>query len=164
MNKVLLLNADYTAIEILTVQRAVSLIFRDSDPVLAATEETFTISNRESSITIPRILVLKKMAKLKGIKLTSQNVFKRDKRVCQYCGTGNLRGLNCTIDHIVPKSKGGENSWTNLVTACKKCNSKKSNSLLSDTELTLINEPRKPKVLKDIVYGAKIHESWKIYL
>ncbi len=67
-------------------------------------------------------------------------IYKRDGHKCQYCGSTK----ELTIDHIIPRSRGGEDTWENLVVACMPCNSRKSDKLLEETNLTLQTIPRKP--------------------
>ena len=76
-----------------------------------------------------------------------RNVFKRDNWTCQYCGFISKNPKSLTIDHVYPKCMGGGTQWTNLVTACPKCNSKKGNKLLKECGMKLKNKPTKPKRL-----------------
>lgn len=69
-------------------------------------------------------------------------IYLRDKYTCQYCGK-RLKHSELTIDHVIPKSKGGNNTFENLVTCCKSCNSIKNNKLLEECNLTLLNNPKK---------------------
>jgi 5-methylcytosine-specific restriction endonuclease McrA len=79
-------------------------------------------------------------APYKGVNLTRQNIFKRDNFECQYCGTKR----ELTIDHVTPRARGGKDTWTNLVTACKRCNAKKGNHTLDVANMTLRKRPYKP--------------------
>lgn len=74
---------------------------------------------------------------------TKRRIFERDRHTCQYCGSKK----DLTLDHVVPKSKGGDNSWTNLVTACYICNNTKGNRLLEHTDLKLSRQPKEPTQL-----------------
>jgi 5-methylcytosine-specific restriction endonuclease McrA len=88
-------------------------------------------------------------APYRGVNLTRQNVFKRDNFECQYCGTKK----ELTLDHVVPSSRGGIHSWTNLVTACKRCNAKKGDYTLEESGMDLHRKPYKPSYalfLRDI--------------
>lgn len=87
-------------------------------------------------------------------------IYKRDDYECQYCGSKN----DLTIDHVIPKSKGGQNTWENLVACCTSCNLKKGDKLLKETSMVLRNTPKAPvsKVFLDI-QKTKVDE-WKDYL
>jgi 5-methylcytosine-specific restriction endonuclease McrA len=96
------------------------------------------------------------------VKLSKQNILRRDRHVCQYCGTS--RG-QLTIDHLVPKCQGGEDSWENLVSACSACNNKKASRSLKQARMTLIRKPRRPHYLSFIQYSIhQPEDSWKPYL
>lgn len=71
---------------------------------------------------------------------TRSMIYKRDKNSCQYCGATT----KLTIDHVIPRSKGGEDSWDNLVVACSSCNVKKGDKMLEQTNLKLRKQPRAP--------------------
>lgn len=75
--------------------------------------------------------------------LTNRELFRRDHFMCAYCG-GIFKELNLTRDHVVPRSKGGEDKWTNVVTACEKCNQKKDDQLLEDCGMELLYVPYAP--------------------
>ena len=92
------------------------------------------------------------------------NVIWRDQNTCQYCSKEEESRV-LTIDHVVPRSKGGKNTWENLVTACKKCNQKKGNKTPKEANMKLLREPKRPKsnILRTI--GKKqISDLWKNYL
>lgn len=75
--------------------------------------------------------------------LTNSNLFRRDLMTCSYCGK-HFNDAHLTRDHIVPVSKGGDDSWMNCVAACRKCNGKKGNKMLQDTDLELVWTPYVP--------------------
>jgi len=94
--------------------------------------------------------------------LTRKNILRRDLYKCAYCGRGDLP---LTIDHIVPKVKGGIDSWNNLVCACTFCNNKKGDQTPEEANLPLIIKPFKPShimFIKNVV--GRLDESWKPYL
>lgn len=93
-------------------------------------------------------------------KLSRETIFKRDNYTCQYCGMKPERKL-LSIDHIIPRSKGGITSWTNCVTSCKSCNFKKQNLTLEKSNMHLLCEPHKPKIS---LFQIEItNEKWKIF-
>ena len=93
---------------------------------------------------------------------TRKNVFWRDNNICQYC---NSKNNFMTIDHIIPKDKGGRDSWDNLVAACVPCNTKKGNKLLKDIDMVLLKKPKAPSFLFNIQNDlSNSQDSWKPYL
>jgi len=83
---------------------------------------------------------------------------KRDNYSCVYCGSKK----NLTIDHLIPKSKGGGNSWDNLVTCCSPCNIKKGDKLLNDTNMRLQKKPTEPTIFSDSI-GRYLQDVWIEY-
>ena len=97
----------------------------------------------------------------KRIILSRKNILRRDNHKCQYCGST----VNLTVDHIIPKSKGGEDIWENLVTACIKCNNKKGDRTPEDAKMVLKVSPKKPSHITFIKnFLGNIDEDWKPYL
>ena len=97
----------------------------------------------------------------KRIILSRKNILRRDNHKCQYCGSG----LHLTIDHIIPKSRGGEDSWENLITACIKCNNKKGNRTVEEAGMHLRTNPKKPShitFMKSV--AGNMEDSWKPFL
>jgi len=98
----------------------------------------------------------------KKIELSRKNVLRRDEYCCQYCGK---KETDLTIDHIIPKSRGGVDSWENLVAACKKCNNKKGNRTPEEANMKLIKIPRRPNHILFIRQNvSKIEDKWKPFL
>ncbi|HRU40063.1 MAG TPA: HNH endonuclease, partial [Candidatus Goldiibacteriota bacterium] len=95
-------------------------------------------------------------------KFSKKSVFIRDNYQCQYCGCHSVKP---TIDHIIPRCKGGKNDWTNTVTACHACNNKKGDRTLKEAGMKLIRQPAEPKFM---VYSSIITPSrmkkWEKYL
>ena len=97
------------------------------------------------------------------VRLTKREIFRRDGHTCQYCGQ---RSRHLTLDHIVPRHKGGEYSWTNLVTACAGCNLKKGGRTLQETHLSLKRIPHEPKANAIYLYGNYLteYDEWAQFL
>jgi 5-methylcytosine-specific restriction endonuclease McrA len=91
------------------------------------------------------------------------SVFKRDKYVCQYCGAQPGKEF-VTIDHVHPKSKGGDTSWLNCVTACEPCNSSKSNRTPQQAGMKLRNEPKQPDPLHMLKLRAEGNPIWRKFI
>jgi 5-methylcytosine-specific restriction endonuclease McrA len=98
----------------------------------------------------------------KKVVLTRKNILRRDLYKCSYCGRGDLP---LTIDHVIPRARGGVDSWENLVCACTICNNKKGDRTPEEANMSLANRPFKPShimFIKNVV--GKLDETWKPYL
>jgi len=187
LNKsVLVLNRLWQAVNICSARRAFCLIYQGHANVVLAengTFRTFTFDDwREFSqyaednecvhtvsykLKVPSIILLLFYDKLpaKEVKFTRYNVYKRDKNTCQYCGR-HFDTKDLTIDHVVPLSRGGRTTWTNVVCACVECNRRKGNKTLEEAGMRLIRPPRKPRWHPFANFTAlKIEdESWNHFL
>lgn len=96
------------------------------------------------------------------VELSRKNIIKRDGNKCQYCGKKNVE---MTIDHIIPKSRGGEDTWENLIAACVRCNNRKGNRTPEEAQMPLLSKPFKPNHLLFLKqnYG-NIEENWRPFL
>ena len=189
---VLVLNKYYSPINITSVKRAFSLLFNKIAEVITVEEEIYNnydfyswaevseLKNRHDdeldydwvktpnlNLIAPRVMRLLKYDKVREykVKLTRRNIYYRDNNICQYCGkVFKTKDLN--IDHIIPRSKGGRDTWHNLVCACTNCNIRKGNKLPHDAGMTLIREPIRPQLnpLIKIYVGKKKYASWKTFL
>lgn len=117
---------------------------------------------------LPSVIRLRyyiKQPHLVGVTFSKKNVFKRDRLICQYCGQ---RSVDMTIDHVVPKSRGGRTCWENVVVACKNCNTKKGDRTLREARMQLIRKPKKPTFVfyLNLAHFSTngFHESWNKYL
>ncbi len=158
---ILVLNKNWLPIRISTVRRALVLVWKDLARIiepnnyalydfeswadLSVAHGEHCVRTVSMQIKIPEVIVLKHCDHFKQpeVIFSRRNIFKRDKNTCQYCGT-RLPTEDLTIDHVLPRSKGGSSSWTNCVVACCQCNSKKGNTLLQNLDMKLIKEPQKP--------------------
>jgi len=160
--KALVLNLDYTPISVCNVQRAFLLVYlRKAELVKANSNHKLHTIN--DTYSMPAVIKLSRYVNVpyKGVVLSRDNVFKRDGFKCQYCGDKK----ELTLDHLIPKAKGGKTSWNNLVTACKTCNSKKGNYTLEEAGLQLTFRPFRPSYimyLKDL--SGNNYDEWKPFL
>ena len=160
--KVLVLNQDYSAFTICSVPKAFLLVYlRKAD--LIAESETEKLRSVSETFPMPSVIRLHKYVYLpyRGVMLTRQNIFKRDTHQCQYCGIAD----DLTLDHVMPKSRGGRTSWDNLVTACKRCNSRKGDFTPDEAGLFLAQKPYKPSFvmfLRD--FSGTVDASWLPFL
>jgi len=145
MGVVVVLNADYTYLNIINWKRAVKLLVQKKVEVIKYTNRVIHGFNHK--IRIPLVVRLIKFVRSlyrRSVPLSKKNIFIRDGYICQYCGK-KIKSRP-TIDHIVPKSRGGDFSWTNVVTACIRCNQKKGCKLPSEASMSLIKRPVKPTI------------------
>tara|TARA_Y100000996_G_C22185743_1_gene504804 strand:+ start:52 stop:570 length:519 start_codon:yes stop_codon:yes gene_type:complete len=160
--KVLLLNSSYEPMMIIGAKRAVVLFFLDKVDFVEKTK--ICIRSEKNKIFLPSVIKLKTYIYMtfNKIPLTRKNILQRDNYTCQYCGKFSK---NITIDHIVPKDKNGKDSWSNLVSACSKCNHLKSNKLLNDTSMRLLKKPARPQHINFMQkFINEDYKSWKPYL
>ncbi len=159
---VLVLNQDFSALTVCSVQRAVVLVHLHKADVVEALPGR---SMRSPNITFPwpSIVRLRFYVRVpyRGIMLSRKNVLRRDGTRCQYCGTRE----QLTVDHVLPKSRGGKDVWKNLVAACIRCNNRKGNRTPEEAEMLLRRQPFRPSHVMFIRdYVGRLEETWKPYL
>ncbi len=160
---VLVLNQNYEPITVCTLKKAIILIILDKVEVIMNNDGRY-IQGVRIRIPCPSIVRLTSIVhrNRNGVNLTRKNIMKRDGFQCQYCG---VRHQPLTVDHIIPKVRGGRDTWENLVTACIQCNNKKGDRSPADADMTLMKKPRKPHPLYFIYSRAgQVSEQWKPYL
>ena len=161
--KVLVLNQSYEPLMVIGAKRAIILLLSDKSECIANYSDI--IRSQSLSINLPSVIRINKYIHFfrNEVILNRINILKRDNFICQYC---SKKSNSMTIDHIIPKNKGGRDHWDNLVAACSKCNTKKGNNLLESIEMKLLKNPKKPNYLfyfkQYINVGAQ--DSWKEYL
>jgi 5-methylcytosine-specific restriction endonuclease McrA len=146
--KTLVLNAGYEPVRVVSWQKAMILLLTEKAE-LVKTYDRFVRSARQSFM-LPQIIKLKRYIKsfalaAGAISYSRHNVFKRDKFHCQYCNK-KLTEKTATIDHIIPKSKGGQDTWDNTVCCCIACNSRKGNRTPEESHMSLVRHPRRPHI------------------
>ena len=159
---VLVLNQDYQALAITSVQRAIILLLMQKAELIEA-EETRFVRSPSRRLPWPSIVRLKAYVRVpyKRVLLTRKNVIQRDGHRCQYCGSSD----RITIDHVMPRSRGGKDTWANLVAACVPCNNRKGNHTPEEAGMTLARTPVRPSYvmyIRDFV--GSLDQSWKPYL
>jgi len=167
MEHTLLLNATYEPLRVIHWKKAITLLCQGKVEVLAVYDREI----RGVSITfrLPSVLRLLKFVRAKHahkIKFSRANIFARDNYTCQYCGK-RFDPADLTFDHVIPVSRGGKKTWENIVTACWKCNNKKSGRTPEECGMRLLKKPEKPKWLPHITITIGIKntpESWRDYL
>jgi 5-methylcytosine-specific restriction endonuclease McrA len=166
MEATLLLNMTYEPLRVISWKRAVTLLYQGKVEVLE--EYAQEIHGLTISFRLPSVLRL--LMKIKphhqAIKFSRQNIFARDKYQCQYCHQ-RLHAEDLTFDHVVPLARGGKTTWTNIVTACVRCNSKKSGHTLQEAGMRLLKAPVQPhwSPLFTLTIGFRTAPaSWQDYL
>lgn len=141
--QVLVLNASYEPLSLVSVRRAMVLLLREKAELLEATETLLRSSNR--AYPVPLVIRLVHYVRLPHRKVppTRAAVMLRDGYTCQYCGTAPGRHW-LTVDHVLPRSRGGRHDWDNLVTACTRCNQKKGSSTPEEADMPLHRKPFEP--------------------
>lgn len=160
--RVLVLNLDHFPVAVVTVQKAMVLLLMEKANLLSSYEllEIRTVSRSFSYPAVIRLAQYKHIP-YKGVLLNRANLFRRDKGQCQYCGSTK----QLTIDHVVPRSKGGKTSWTNLVTACNRCNVAKGDKTLEQAGMKLQTLPFTPTLSYFLAtYASRQAVEWLPFL
>ena len=160
--KILVLNSDMQPLNITTLQRGFNLVFTGKAEIVKYDDARPIITSIGEYLR-PLIIKLVKYVYLpfKKIPLTRNNIYRRDGYTCMYCDSRE----NLTLDHVIPKCKGGSNSWDNLVTCCKKCNAKKDDKTLKETGMKLRFKPYRPTFQQFALTIKDGHEKeWREYL
>jgi 5-methylcytosine-specific restriction endonuclease McrA len=178
----LVLNRNWQPVTFLPVQTAIVTAMRDMASVLD-TESYYLMSFDDWSVSgfstermirtptlqipAPEVIVLKKYGERppRKVSFSRPNLYKRDAFTCQYCGDA-LPGADLTIEHVVPRSRGGPTSWDNCVAACEACNSRKADQTPSEAGMKLRTTPSKPNWVPKISVprGHSIRQSWEPFL
>jgi 5-methylcytosine-specific restriction endonuclease McrA len=188
--QVLVLNRNWQAVSIVGVRRAFNLLFRDHARIInpdSAEHSPYDIgewidySMRHPpkddgdalhtvrlALRIPYVLILSDYDHLpmREVHLSREGILARDEYVCQYCGK-KFSEQELTIDHVIPRERGGRNTWENLVTACRQCNSLKANRLPHEAGMKLTRKPRRPPRMPfaaTAIIDAAMIPQWRPFL
>ncbi|MCE9545929.1 MAG: HNH endonuclease [Planctomycetia bacterium] len=194
-HSVLVLNRYYMAVHVVNVRRALTLLFRDLAEVIHIEsgryanydflswreiselraayddaeddEQIDWIHSVNFSLQIPRVIRLLSYDKVpkQGLRFNRRNIFARDENRCQYCGE-HFPTSELSLDHVVPRSRGGEMSWENIVCCCVSCNVRKGGRTPHEARMKLFRVPARPKhnPLVALKLGNPKYESWKTFL
>lgn len=188
---VLVLNRNYVAVRIIPARRAFVILYRERAEVIdefdgqyasfgfpdwlkhsaarlaAPTPDELFVHTPNRAILVPKVIRLVRYEKLPRteVKYNRKNVLARDDHHCQYCGK-RFPVSRLSIDHVVPKSRGGPSSWTNVVTACNDCNTRKGGRLPHEASMRLMREPRAPRRNPFVVakLNSKRYLIWRAFL
>lgn len=190
-SNVLVLNRDYLALRVISVKRAICLLFKELAEVvhiedgqylsydftdwceLSQLKREFEPDSHDwlrtvrFDIAVPRIVRLTIYDRLpkQEVKFNRRNIYARDGNRCQYCGKKSAT-TELSLDHVVPRSQGGKSTWDNIVCACLKCNIKKGGRTPTQASMKLITLPKRPR--RNPIISLKLNEgryaSWKAFL
>ena len=157
------MNTTYEPLNVCSVRRALVLLFKDKAEVIEQSGSTYR--SERAVYELPHVIRLRTYVAVPrrstAARISRRAVFARDRHRCQYCGSER----HLTVDHVVPRSKGGADTWDNLVTSCAPCNRKKGDRPLHVAGLNLAHKPRPPEPAAFVcLHVEHIHESWRPYL
>ncbi|HEV2128280.1 MAG TPA: HNH endonuclease [Thermomicrobiales bacterium] len=164
-DSVLVLNQNYEPLNVCSVRRALNLVLGGKAELLEAARGRIASATR--AFPFPSVIRLVHLIKRPRprVKLTRREIFIRDNHTCQYCG---VRGTKLTIDHVIPRSRGGLHTWDNVVTACQPCNHRKGGKSVAEARMVLQMEPREPRAGQYYTIERRINaaldEAWSKFL
>jgi 5-methylcytosine-specific restriction endonuclease McrA len=161
VGRALLLNASFEPLCVVSVRRAVVLVMKEKAEIVGAGSSV--MHSERLTVTVPSVLRLRHFVRVpyrSRAPLSRRAVFARDGQRCQYC----FRPAE-NIDHVVPKSRGGQHVWENVVAACQPCNARKRDRLLADTDLSLRRLPVAPHATVWVAaHAGALDPAWEPYL
>ena len=189
--RVLVLNRNYLAIHVINIRRALTLLYRSAAEVLEVRDglyanydfqgwlEMSELRSEEKrsdedwlrsvnfDLQAPRVVRLVRFDRLprQSLRFSRRSLFARDGNECQYCGR-RFPPQQLSLDHVLPRSRGGDTSWENIVCCCRACNTRKGGRTPREASMTLRNQPRQPDqgpLLARHIQHPK-YESWKIFM
>lgn len=166
MDRILILNAAYMPIGLVHWMKAVCLMVTERAEVVV--DGGRTVRSPSTELRLPQVLKVRGPVRMrqKGLRLNRRNLLRRDGHTCQYCGKQPDR-RRLTMDHVVPRVAGGRTTWTNVVTACERCNSRKGGRTPDQAGMRLLRAPRRPEwdardqVLAEL---ASVPTEWEAFL
>jgi 5-methylcytosine-specific restriction endonuclease McrA len=168
MLETLVLNATYEVMKIVSWKQAIKLYFREKVDIVE--EYDHNVLTPTLIMRIPAVVKYRQVINLKryiNVKFGRISVYTRDNFTCQYCHHKFLKA-RLTLDHVMPKSRGGTSSWINCVTCCKECNVRKADRTPKEANMKLYKEPCQPNQTEAFVLAATTNtnlmpEAWKNY-
>ncbi len=166
MEGVLVLNHNYQPLNVTNVRRALGLLWLGKAHLVERDHKVFHAER--IAVEMPTVVRLNHHVRRPTpvLRVSRRAIFARDDHTCQYCGARSNVAL--TIDHVVPKDRGGSSDWTNLVCCCTKCNNLKGNRTPEEAGLRLRHRPFRPKFIPYISYtkfvAAAANPVWRPYL
>ncbi len=141
-NAVLVLNQNYEPLNVCNVRRALVLVIGGRAEILEARNQNFaSVSTVFPAPSVIRLMYMIRRPRPR-VKLTRREIFIRDGFTCQYC---ERQASDLTIDHVIPRSRGGQHVWDNVVSACKACNHRKGGKSIAEARMSLRTQPFEPR-------------------
>ena len=159
---VLVLNANYSPMTVCTAKRAITLYFLNKIDVLSNYGEK--VHSPSTVLELPSVIKIKTYIKNNSmaVEISRKNILVRDHYTCQYCGKQNK---SLTVDHVIPKFRGGQDTWENLVAACKECNQTKGERTSEEAGMPLAKKPKRPNRIHYFQRYVKERQiDWRPYL
>ncbi len=165
MTSVLVLNATYEPLSVVSVKRAIVLLLKEKAELLEAAEARLRAEQRSMPIPVViRMVYYVRVPRNLGIPLSRRTVLARDQYTCQYCGAMPGRA-ELTIDHVLARSRGGLTEWENVTTACRPCNQHKGNRTPKEAGMKLLREPFRPRFIAlTVLSEPQNRDIWRKYL
>jgi len=164
---VLVLNYTFEPLHFTNAKRAITLLLSGKAESVELSPRVIRSPSRSLQLpSVIRLAVYIRKPFLDRVAFNKKNILRRDSYTCQYCAR---RGERLTVDHILPRSRGGETTWTNVVAACLRCNLQKGNRSLTEAGMSLIREPVHPQFLFSVhllrhPHASSFLDSWRKYL
>jgi 5-methylcytosine-specific restriction endonuclease McrA len=165
VSSVLVLNATYEPLSVVSLRRAVVLLLKEKAEIVEAAEAEL----RSEHVIMPMPLVIRLVYYVRipyrvSLPLTRRTVLARDHYACQYCGDQPPR-KELTVDHVLPRSRGGRTTWDNVVAACQRCNGRKGNRTPEEANMRLRSRPSQPRyVALAMIESADARQVWRKYI
>lgn len=165
MSQVLVLNATYEPLNVISVRRAVLLLLKEKAEIVEAAGAW--LHSQQVALPVPlviRLVCYVRIPRHFSLPLSRRTVLARDHYTCQYCGERLPKAI-LTMDHVQPRSKGGETCWENVVAACASCNRRKGGRTPEEARMPLLREPRRPRYLAlTLLEEASAPQAWNKYM
>jgi len=165
MSSVLVLNATYEPLNVVSVRRAIVLLLKEKAEIVEAAEAV--IRSEHLSLPVPlviRLVTYIRVPRRFGLPVSRRTVLARDRYTCQYCGSQPGKA-QLTVDHVIPRSRGGKTVWENVVIACAACNRRKGDRTPEEAGMRLLSKPTRPRyVALVLLEGAAHNAAWEKYL
>lgn len=178
----LVLNKSFTPVHITTIKRAICLVFKGLAQIVDEQYQLYDFQSwsdlsvflkddhiqlTQKMIRVPRVILLNGYDRMprRHVRLTRENIYRRDKNRCQYCGK-HFQRSDLNLDHVVPLSQGGITSWENVVCSCVPCNQKKGGRTPDQAHMPLMTKPVQPNysIFMHVSPKKNLFDAWRIYM